>query len=125
MKTVNIDRLTYIVSKGKPEQLNLIQKKQIYEWAKEFEDTEKAELKRIYDQDFKKNTREFVDLLMLSMGYTLHFGLGFGQKRMDAFLKDLTTTIGMFRTGEYSPKEYVNALRDDKIKLDIDYEKFN
>ena len=88
-------------------------KKKLAEWAKQFED----QIMFQYELRFKDELCEFIDILILTVVYTLHFNEStkFGGKRIDGFMNDLLETIDMFRRNEANPEDYREALKKDKI----------
>lgn len=90
-------------------------KKKLSEWAKQFEE----QIDFQYQIKFKEELKEFIDILILVVVYTLHFNEStkFGGKRIDSFMKDLFETIDMFRRGEAVPNDYREQLKKDGITV--------
>lgn len=90
-------------------------KKKLSEWAKQFEE----QIDFQYQIKFKEELKEFIDILILVVVYTLHFNEStkFGGKRIDSFMKDLFETIDMFRRGEAVPDDYREQLKKDGITV--------
>ena len=90
-------------------------KKKLSEWAKQFEE----QIDFQYQIKFKEELKEFIDILILVVVYTLHFNEStkFGGKRIDGFMKDLFETIDMFRRGEAVPDDYREQLKKDGITV--------
>lgn len=88
-------------------------KRKLGDWAKQLE----QQIQNQYEAKFKNELGDFIDILILTVVYTLHFNEStkFGGKRIDGFMDDLLETIDMFRRGEANPDDYRNALKEDKI----------
>lgn len=88
-------------------------KKKLAEWAAQFEE----QMQFQYELRFKDEMGDFIDILILTVVYTLHFNEStkFGGKRIDSFMNDLLETIDMFGRGEATPEDYREELRKDKI----------
>lgn len=83
-------------------------------------------LRKEFEKDYNNQLSGAVDVFTTAIAYSLHFGgdTKFGQKRMTSFLEDLFVTIDMFRTGEYNPNDYKEALEKAGIKINCyDYSK--
>ena len=117
MKTINIDRLEKICNTN----LNIFQKQDIYNWAKEFENTVKSELDREYKQSYEEDLGKAVNHFLIAIAFVLHFGetTKFGCKRLSSVLKDIQATVDMFGKNEYTVKDYDRMLKEDKINMKI------
>ena len=117
MKTVNVDRLEKICNT----ELNVFQKQALRGWAKEYEDTVKSELERVYKQNYEENLARGIDHFLIAIAFVLHFGetTKLGRKRLYSVLNDIQATVDMLGSSEYTAKEYLKMLHDDKIKLEV------
>lgn len=90
-------------------------KKKLAEWAAMYDD----QLRRDYEENYKDEISNAVDNFLLAVAYTLRFSeeTEFGPKRLPAFMEDMYATIDMFRTGEYKPEEYKEALKKSGVIL--------
>lgn len=88
-------------------------KRKLADWARQFEEQICYE----YELKFKEELGSFIDILMLTVVYTLHFNEStkFANKRINSFMEDLLETIDMFRRGEAVPEDYREALKKDNI----------
>ena len=117
MKTVNIDRLETICNT----KLIVFQKQAIYGWAKEFEDTVKSELERLYKQNYEEDLGRGINHFIIAIAFVLHFGEAtrLGRKRLSSVLRDIQATVDMFEKREYTAKDYVKMLKEDKIDIKV------
>jgi len=88
-------------------------KKKLAEWAGQFE----QQVVNLYEQKYKEDLNKAIDSFFIAIVYTLHFNENckFGDKRVRDFLKDLTATVQGFENGQYSPEEYVEILKSEKV----------
>ena len=116
-KELNIKRLENICGRN----LTIFQRQAINEFAKEYEKTVISEYRREFEQSFEKNLGTAIDHYLIAIAFTLHFGEAtkFGAKRLGSVLKDLQETVELFGKKEYSAKEYLKMLEDDKIDIKV------
>ena len=72
------------------------------DWATQFE----KQISQEYEQEFKRQISESLEHIYIAIVYTLRFSelTNFGAKRIDAFMKDLLSTVENFKTGAYEPR---------------------
>ena len=103
-------------------------KAKLKEWAIQFEDqlrncyeTEikriEKEIKEFHEEEYHKTIRYTVDSFLVAIAYTLHFNekCKFGNNRVTDFMNDLMAVVNGFKTGEYTPEEYKEILKKQKI----------
>ena len=78
-------------------------------------------LKKKYERQFKEELSEAIENYLVAIVYTLKFSelTKFGPKRINEFMEDVAATIDGFKTNEYSPKEYKEILKENKVELSI------
>lgn len=83
------------------------------EWAGQFE----KQVSNFYEQRYKEVLADSIDSFFVAIVYTLHFNekCKFGNARVCDFMSDLMATIEGFKDGGYSPEEYREKLKKDKI----------
>lgn len=88
-------------------------KMKLADWAKQFEN----QVKSIYEKRYKEILNYSIDSFFVAIVYTLHFNENckFGDKRVKDFLNDLTATVQGFENGQYSPEEYKEILKNEKV----------
>lgn len=71
----------------------------------------------IYEKKYNNVLSSSIDSFFIAIVYTLHFSENckFGDKRVREFLKDLTETVKGFENGQYSPEEYKEILKSEKV----------
>lgn len=103
-------------------------KAKLKEWAIQFEnqlrDNYEEKLKGLEDKliqhhekEYEKILAESVDNFIVAIIYTLHFNekCKFGNNRIVDFMDDLLAVVDGFKTGEYTPEEYKEILKKQKI----------
>lgn len=80
------------------------------------------EIKEEYEKAFKKELDKAIENYMVAIVYSLKFSelTKFGPKRINNFLKDVSATVDMFTTNEYTPEEYKKILSKHGIDLFIE-----
>lgn len=88
-------------------------KKKLAEWAGQFE----QQVINLYEQKYHKTIAKSIDSFIVAIIYTLHFNENckFGDKRVKDFMQDLTATVQGFEDGQYSPEEYIEILKKEKV----------
>lgn len=83
------------------------------------------ELIEHYEKAFKEELENAIDNYIIAITYTLKFSelTKFGPKRIREFLDDMASTVNMFSTGEYSPEEYKQILKNNGIELYTEFKK--
>lgn len=85
------------------------------------------EMRAEYEKAFKEELAEAIDNYIIAIAYTLKFSelTKFGPKRTKEFLQDVSATVNMFTTKEYTPEEYKKILAENGIELFIKEEEKN
>lgn len=117
MKELNVKRLEDICGR----KLTIFQKQAINEFAKEYEKTVISEYRREFEQKFEENLGKSIDRYLIAIAFTLHFGEStkFGVKRLGSIMRDLQATVELLGKKEYTAKEYLKMLKDDKIDIKV------
>lgn len=76
-------------------------------------------IRKEYEQKYKEDLSNSIDIFILSIIYTLHFNekTQFGNARIKDFMEDLMATIDNFNDGSYSPEEYKEILKNEGIEI--------
>lgn len=103
-------------------------KGKLKEWAIQFENQlresyedrcKKIEEKIIqyHEKEYERILAESVDNFIIAIIYTLHFNekCKFGNNRIVDFMDDLLAVVDGFKNGEYTPEEYKEILKKQKI----------
>lgn len=87
----------------------------LIEWMYQFEE----QMRQEYERAFQKELEEAINNFLITIAYSLRFSetTKFGKKRLNEFMDDLMVTIDMYRTGEYKPEEYKEALKKSGIDM--------
>lgn len=83
------------------------------------------EMKEAYEKAFREELSEAIDNYIVAIAYTLKFSelTKFGAKRIREFLSDVSATVNMFKSKEYTPEEYKEILKKNGVELCIKEEK--
>ncbi len=95
-------------------------KQKLFEWANQFETQLRNALDKEYEEKYKKDLQNAIDIFSIAIAYTLHFSesIRLGAKRLPEFMEDLYVTVDMFRTGEYKPEDYKEELESCGIYIE-------
>lgn len=95
-------------------------KQKLFEWANQFETQLRNALDKEYEEKYKKDLQNAIDIFSIAIAYTLHFNesIRLGAKRLPEFMEDLYVTVDMFRTGEYKPEDYKEELESCGIYIE-------
>lgn len=90
------------------------------EWATKFENGIRREFEREYEKAFQAELAASIDNFLTATAYTALFSeeTHLNKDTLPSFMEDLFVTIDMFRTGEYSPEEYKNALKENGVEVE-------
>lgn len=90
------------------------------EWATKFENGIRREFEREYEKAFQAELAASIDNFLTATAYTALFSeeTHLDKDTLPSFMEDLFVTIDMFRTGEYSPEEYRNALKENGVEVE-------
>lgn len=82
------------------------------EWSEQYQYSVEARYEKYYQEVFSKEVNNAVETLMLALAYTLCFSeeINMDKKNIGDFINDFVVTVDMFRTGEYKPSDYEQAL---------------
>lgn len=128
IKREEIRRLIKAVKAGKKEYLaewiSQFDEQIRFEYSKQLEEIIKKssqELQEKYERQFKEELSEAIENYLVAIVYTLKFSelTKFGPKRINEFMEDVSATIDGFKTNEYSPKEYKEILKENKVELSV------
>ena len=88
-------------------------KMKLAEWAGQFE----QQVINLYEKKYQKVLGTAIDSFFVALVYTLHFNENckFGDKRVRDFMQDLVATVQGFEDGQYSPEEYREILKSEKV----------
>lgn len=90
------------------------------EWATKFENGIRREFEREYERAFQAELAASIDNFLTATAYTALFSeeTHLDRDTLPSFMEDLFVTIDMFRTGEYSPEEYRDALKENGVEVE-------
>lgn len=94
-------------------------KQALYDWGVQLENQIIDGVRKEFEKKLKHDLSQSIDYFLISLMYVLHFSekTKFGAKRLNEVMADVTATVDMFTTGEYSPEEYKKILEEDGIFL--------
>lgn len=83
-------------------------------------------LRKEFNANYKDELDSSVQNFLFAIAYTLHFNedISLDNDKMADFMSDLFVTVDLFRTGDYKPKDYEEALKEDGVVFNAyDYDK--
>lgn len=91
----------------------------LYEWGMQLERQLEDKIRKFYEEKFRKDMSKSIEWYIIAIAYTLHFNekCKFGRKRLQDIMEDLTATVDLFGTKEYTAEDYLQQLKDDGIIL--------
>lgn len=106
-------------------------KKKLAEWLKSFEAQIDTILRRNYEKAYQEEVLESIENMMTAVVYTSLFSEEnyINKENIGDFMSDLYSTLDLYRTGEYTPKEYKEILKNYGVTVsdydsDLVYKKF-
>lgn len=91
----------------------------LYEWGIQLEKQIEEKIRKFYEEKFRKDMSKSIEWYIIAIAYTLHFNekCKFGRKRLQDIMEDLTATVDLFGTKEYTAEDYLKQLEEDGIIL--------
>lgn len=91
----------------------------LYEWGIQLEKQLEEKIRKFYEEKFRKDMSKSIEWYIIAIAYTLHFNekCKFGRKRLQDVMEDLTATVDLFGTKEYTAEDYLQQLKEDGIIL--------
>lgn len=95
-------------------------KKVLVEWMKQYDNQISELMRREYEKAYQEELIDSIDNFCLAVLYTAKFSetTDLDGDKLSEFIEDLYSTIDMFRTGEFNPKDYVEDLEKCGIKIE-------
>ena len=87
------------------------------EWAEQFEIQVANHYNKYYEKKYQELLSYSISNFLVAIVYTLHFNgkCNFGNNRISDFMNDLMEVVNGFKTGEFSPEDYKEELKKQKI----------
>lgn len=101
-------------------------KNKLAEWAGQFEARLMEQFTQVYEEEYRKEVQSTIDNFLIAIAYTLHFSEEFSldNEHLPDFMNDLMVTVDMYRTGESTPTQYLEELKENGVFFDkFDYSK--
>lgn len=95
-------------------------KKKLIEWLTQFENQVNNNLRIIYETMYQDEVQNSVQNALTAIVYSLYYSeeTYIDKDNLADFMSDLFITLDMFRTGEYTPKDYEEELAKENIFVD-------
>lgn len=96
-------------------------KKHLAEWANDFENQLEYLVRKEYEARYQDEIQSSIENFIIATAYTAVFSESTNlleSKELPEFMEDLFTTIELFRTGEYKPKDYEDILKENGLEID-------
>lgn len=76
-------------------------------------------LRKQFDNAYREELDSSVQNFLYAIAYTLHYSedVAIDSDKMAGFMQDLFVTVDLFRTGDYKPEDYNDALKEDGIEF--------
>lgn len=95
-------------------------KRKLAEWIKSFETQLDTILRKDYERAYQDEIIQSVENTMTAVAYTAYFSEEnyVDKENIADYMADLFSTLDMYRTGEYTPKEYIDILKEVGVTID-------
>ena len=95
-------------------------KRKLAEWIKSFETQLDTILRKDYEKAYQDEVIQSVENTMTAVAYTAYFSEEnyVDKENIADYMADLFSTLDMYRTGEYTPKEYIDILKEVGVTID-------
>lgn len=95
-------------------------KGKLADWIRQFEQYLSSMIRRDYTKALDEEIINHYDNILTAVAYTAYFSEEsyVDKKNIADFMADLFVTLDMFRTGEYTPQEYIDILKEDGVMID-------
>ena len=95
-------------------------KKHLVEWAKKYEQQIEFIMRQFYEKMYQEEINDSINNFIFAVAYTAFFSeeTNLNNETLPEFMSDLFATIDMYRTGEFTPQEYVKELSDNGFVVD-------
>ena len=94
-------------------------KTKLAEWIKNFENYLDNNFRRDYMNAFQEELNHSIENIFTGVVYTLYYSEEnyIDKNNLADFMADLFVSLDMFRTGEYTPKDYVDQLEEERVTI--------
>ena len=106
-------------------------KSKLADWIKNFENQLDNNFRRDYEKAFQEELNHSIENIFTAVVYTLYYSEEnyINKENLADFMADLFVSLDMFRTGEYTPKEYADQLAEERVSIakydsDMIYKKY-
>lgn len=83
-------------------------------------------LRKQFDNAYREELDSSIQNFLYAIAYTLHYNedVAIDSDKMASFMQDLFVTVDLFRTGDYKPEDYNEALKEDGVEFkSYDYDR--
>lgn len=106
-------------------------KNKLVEWIRNFENYLDNNYRRDYMKFYQEELNHSIENIFTAVVYTLYYSEEnyIDKHNLADFMADLFVSLDMFRTGEYTPKEYADQLAEERVGIakydsDMIYKKY-
>ena len=98
-------------------------KTKLADWIKNFENYLDNNFRRDYMKAFQEELNHNIENIFTAVVYTLYYSEEnyIDKENLADFMSDLFVSLDMFRTGEYTPKDYKDQLEEERVTI-ADYD---
>ena len=100
-------------------------KAKLGDWIRQFEHQLDTILRKDYEQAYQNEVQSTVENTLIAVAYTALFSEEnyVDKENIGDYMADLFSTLDMYRTGEYTPQEYKDILKENGVTIDeYDYD---
>ena len=76
-------------------------------------------LRKQFDNAYREELDSSIQNFLYAIAYTLHYNedVAIDSDKMASFMQDLFVTVDLFRTGDYKPEDYNEALKENGVEF--------
>jgi len=95
-------------------------KSKLVDWIRSFENQIDTNFRRDYAIAFEEELNHSLQNILTAVVYALYFSEEnfIDKENIADFMADLFVSLDMFRTGEYTPKDYIDQLEEERVHID-------
>lgn len=116
----------YKLSRDEYRKIKTMSKETMERWLSNRNASMYESLRKIFEKEYQDEVDSSINNFLVAIAYTLTFTeeIKIEKGAIAGVIEDLLVTVDMFRTGEYKPKDYEEALKENGVAFEpYDYTK--
>lgn len=116
----------YKLSRDEYRKIKTMSKETMERWLSNRNASMYESLRKIFEKEYQDEVDSSINNFLVAIAYTLTFTeeIKIEKGAIAGVIEDLLVTVDMFRTGEYKPKDYEEALKENGVTFEpYDYTK--